>query len=121
MPNYKSVPGIPKFLSSKMPTDKKTNMKANSYNFVADWAKKGGSLDSATVLLPEFIKHLAESDEEIGKIKSHHIKTTLPFIEEMRNELKNKILQANQAIKKGELKIGKQETDHEDSAEDHED
>ena len=72
-------------------------------------------------MIPEFIKYLGKSDDEIAKIKPKEIKTNLPFIDDIRNELKNKILQVKAAIKKGEIKVGKQDTDHEDSADDHED
>ena len=88
-------------------------MKANSYHFVADWWKKGGGLDSPTSLLPEFIKELGANDDKIAKIKSHQIKTNLPFIDEIRIELKNKISQVQQAIKKGDIKEDDRSNDDE--------
>ena len=120
MPNYKSVPGTPKFLNHKMSPDQKTNMKANSYHFVTDWWKKGGNLDTPTRLLPEFIKELGANDDEISKIKSHQIKTNLPFIDEIRVELKNKISQVELAIKRGELKEYDQ-SNEDDGADDDQD
>ena len=43
-------------------------------------------------MIPEFIKYLGKSDDEIAKIKPKEIKTNLPFIDDIRIELKNKIL-----------------------------
>ena len=51
-------------------------MKGCSYNFVADWARDGGSLDSPSVLLQPFVNLLAKSDADIAKIKSHQVKSS---------------------------------------------
>ena len=121
MPNYKNTPGTPTFLRYKMNADQKKWAKKLSYDFVADWVKDGGSIESPTPLLPDFIKLLADKDDDIKRIKSHQIKTNIVFIDDLRDEIKNKIGQVKGAIRSGAIIVPKDDDLHEDLNQDHED
>ena len=95
MPSKTKKHEVPAFLVLK-PSDKKMNLiKSHSRDYLRSKKVENQPMKGGSKYIAGFIEVLADHDADFGKIKPDMIKTSYPFIEVIRMELKNKITKIN--------------------------
>ena len=92
---------VPKWLKSKPASPHDKVIKDNSKEFIFMCAKRDGMDLSPKALLHEFIDHLGNDNTFFRRITKNHIRTTYPFFEAIRLELKNKLSKLEHDIDQG--------------------